>query len=300
MFYTDLFTALHDKENPRAHPVLAALTYAFCPAAARWWLAGADPEIPFDPLWKALTDRAGGKTLKDALAGYGFGNLLDHAREYIGQIAAYRRLHPAIIAPETMPAFDAQRASISQRYGSKEAIDALGGKWENFYIYLRTWAYVAPDWIEHFKLDPKTAQLDAIRLAITLPGMRKPAFFPAWQWLQRSGRAARVVVGLATIGSEADQLRFSLAARASLSAEKDWPERPELWALDRYSGAASVFKSCLPENLERIVFRLAETAEKTPGLPLNALQRSAICRVCGYHSQCYSGLGEITSLALGS
>jgi hypothetical protein len=41
--YTDLFTALVDRENPRGHPLLAALLYAFCPATARWWLAGAVP-----------------------------------------------------------------------------------------------------------------------------------------------------------------------------------------------------------------------------------------------------------------
>jgi hypothetical protein len=41
--YTDLFTALAERENPRGHPLLAALLYAFCPAAARWWLAGAVP-----------------------------------------------------------------------------------------------------------------------------------------------------------------------------------------------------------------------------------------------------------------
>ena len=49
--YTDLFLALQDPQNPRGHPVLAALLYAFCPAAARWWLAGADPEQIFDPVW---------------------------------------------------------------------------------------------------------------------------------------------------------------------------------------------------------------------------------------------------------
>ena len=69
--YTDLFMALLDKENPRGHPILAALTYAFCPAAARWWLAGVDPVIPFDPLWQALEDLVSGSTLKEALSSYG-------------------------------------------------------------------------------------------------------------------------------------------------------------------------------------------------------------------------------------
>ncbi|MDO9349299.1 MAG: hypothetical protein Q7T47_08430, partial [Anaerolineales bacterium] len=77
--YTDLFTVLADRENPRGHPLLATLLYAFCPAAARWWLAGAEPVIPFDPVWQALQDFTLGKTLKEVLSGYGFENLLGHA-----------------------------------------------------------------------------------------------------------------------------------------------------------------------------------------------------------------------------
>ncbi|MDP2975161.1 MAG: AMP-binding protein [Anaerolineales bacterium] len=84
--YTDLFTALANRENLRGHPLLAALLYAFCPAAARWWLAGAEPVIPFDPVWQALQDFTLGKTLKEVLSGYGFENLLGHAQKYIRNV----------------------------------------------------------------------------------------------------------------------------------------------------------------------------------------------------------------------
>ena len=61
--YTDLFLALLNRGNARGHPILSALLYAFCPAAARWWLAGAEPTIPFDPVWQSLQDLASGGTL---------------------------------------------------------------------------------------------------------------------------------------------------------------------------------------------------------------------------------------------
>ena len=47
--HTDLFFSLLNRENRRGHPILAAMLYSFCPAAARWWIAGADPQPPFDP-----------------------------------------------------------------------------------------------------------------------------------------------------------------------------------------------------------------------------------------------------------
>ncbi|MBT3390124.1 MAG: hypothetical protein HN413_06905, partial [Chloroflexi bacterium] len=91
--YTDLFLALKDAQNPRGHPILAALAYVFCPAAARWWLAGADPAEPFDPVWQSLSDLAAGEeTLKDALKRYGFEGLMEQVKTYIGQVESYRRL----------------------------------------------------------------------------------------------------------------------------------------------------------------------------------------------------------------
>ncbi len=47
--YTDLFAALLNRENRRGHPILSALLYSFCPAAARWWIEGADPQPPLRP-----------------------------------------------------------------------------------------------------------------------------------------------------------------------------------------------------------------------------------------------------------
>jgi len=100
--HTDLFAALQDKENPRGHPILAALGYLFCPTAARWWLAGVDPVIPFDPLWQVLEDRVSGSSLKAALSSYGFADLLDVAQTYVNQVDAWRDRHPCTISQFTV------------------------------------------------------------------------------------------------------------------------------------------------------------------------------------------------------
>src|SRR5512142_2622879 len=99
--HSDLFLALLNRKNPRGHPILSAMLYTFCPAAARWWLAGADPTPPFDPVLQSLKDLASGGTLLEHLKCYGFENLIDDIKEYVQEVQTYRSQHP-IQAPETL------------------------------------------------------------------------------------------------------------------------------------------------------------------------------------------------------
>ncbi|MBU4224389.1 MAG: general stress protein, partial [Chloroflexi bacterium] len=196
MYTTDLWLALLDKDNPRSHPLLAALLYAFCPAAARWWLAGSDPALlPFNPVWQALKDLSSGETLKAALTRYGFEDILDEAKRYVDDVDAYRRTHPGIDAPETLPTFPGGRMSLDRRFGLTDAITNLGKDWSNFFAYIRAWAFLCPDWeakIQFFA----APELSHVRLALTLPGIRRPAYLPAWLWTVKQGYATRLVIGL--------------------------------------------------------------------------------------------------------
>ena len=303
MYTTDLWLALLDKDNPRSHPLLAALLYAFCPAAARWWLAGADPTPIYDPVWQALKDLSSGKTLKDALMHYGFEDILDEAKRYVDEVDAYRRTHPGIDAPETLPTFPGGRMALDRRFGLSDAIANLGKDWSNFYAYIRAWAFLCPEWeakIQFFA----APELGHVRLALTLPGIRRPAYLPAWLWTVKQGYATRLVIGL-PIDDEQDELRFSLAAcsPAYLPApnrdkeaneengkveSKRWLVTPEVWALNRSSGIAEPRDPRIDdEHLPALVNLLANAAEKGPHSPLAALHRPSDCRVCGYQSLCY-------------
>ncbi len=183
---TDLFAALLDKENPRGHPILAALLYGFCPAAARWWLAGADPVIPFDPLWRALEDIASGSILKETLSSYGFEDLLDIAQTYVGQVDAWRSRHPGIHAPEMLPTFSGGRIEMSRRFGQRAAIRKFGDRWDNFFAYIRAWAFVASDWEARLRFS-EPPHFSQIRLALMLPGT-PPSSLLSSLVLARSGR----------------------------------------------------------------------------------------------------------------
>ena len=78
--YTDLFLAMLNPKNARGNPILSALVYTFCPAAARWWLVGADPTPPFDLVWKSLEDLSSGGTLLEFFIKYDFVSLIEEIR----------------------------------------------------------------------------------------------------------------------------------------------------------------------------------------------------------------------------
>ncbi len=295
--YTDLFLAIKNHQNPHGHPLLAALLYAFCPAAARWWLAGAVPEQVFDPVWQALTDQAGGGTLKEALAGYGFEALLADVKQYVDQVEGFRRLHPGVAAPELLPTFDGGHLELAKRFGLQEAINKLGGRWENFFAYIRAWAFLVSDWEAEMRFFG-APDLRHRWLMLSLPGTRRPVRFPAWAWLDRVGHGERVVIGLLVREREQDELRFSLARLAGPEGEKPWPAHPEVWAMDRERGKAEPIDSHLPpERLAPTVTRLAELAKEGPYPPMGALTSPERCRFCGFNTQCYAQ-GELSPLAL--
>lgn len=295
--YTDLFLAIKDPQNARGHPLLAALLYTFCPAAARWWLAGAEPEQVFDPIWQALIDQAGGGTLKDTLAGYGFETLVADAKQYVEQVEAFRRLHPGVAAPELLPTFDGGHLELAKRFGLKEAIDKLGGRWENFFSYVRAWAFLVSDWEAEMRFFG-APELALCWLMLSVPGMRRPVRFPAWAWLDRVGNGERVVIGLLVKGREQDELRFALARLAGPEGDKPWRVQPEVWAVDRESGQAEPIDPHIPtEHFAPTVTRLAELAREGPYPPLGALTSSERCRFCGFTAQCYAQ-GELSPLAL--
>ncbi|MEA3350117.1 MAG: hypothetical protein U9Q82_05810 [Chloroflexota bacterium] len=303
MYRSDLFSAVLDDDNPRGHPILAALLYAFCPAAARWWMAGAEPVLPFDPVWEALSDAAGGRsdneigdppeleTMKDALNRYRMAEVvpLDKAVDYIDQVDAFRRRHQDTIAPELYPSFPEHRFSLPDRHGLHNAIDNMGGDWNNFFVYIRTWAFLTEDWEDAMHIEPPVVQQHT-RVGLTLPGIRRPVWFPVMVWSKQHGRATRVMIGLLVKDLQQDALRFSLIRQTGgPKGDKPWPSTPELWAFDRVTGEADVHDPILPTDaLGGVVKALANMAENGPYPPMGALQDTSQCRHCGYTAQCFA------------
>ena len=286
--YTELFLALLNRRNARGHPILSAMLFAFCPAAARWWLAGAEPTPPFDPVWQSLQDLASGGTLLEHLNGYGFDKLSDEIKKYVREVQAYRSLHP-IPAPEILPLFRGGKIPAGSRFGSQNAINNLGGDWHNLFIYVRTWAFLSEDWRVSMNIARGTDYvLSGDKVALTLPSIRIPVELDAWVWKVQVGHAMEIRIGALTARGEQDQLLFSLLRRSSPAGEKPWPNTPTVYGLDRETGEAQPFDQSLREkDLERTVQSLAEIAKNGPYPPLNALRHPSMCKICGYKNLCY-------------
>ncbi|MBI5965475.1 MAG: hypothetical protein HY863_18515 [Chloroflexi bacterium] len=287
--HTDLFLALLSRKNARGHPILSALLYAFCPTAARWWLVGADPTPPFDPVWKSLEDLTSGGTLLEFLIKYDFDNLIEEIRAYIREVEEYRRQHNNLCAPELMPLFRGGKISVSRRYGSQNAINNLGGDWRNLNTYVRTWAFLSQDWRINMKIERDSGyQLTSEKVCLTLPGLNLPVQFDTWIWKILVGHVTETKLGALVSNGEQDQLRFSLLRRCTTIGKQPWPNTPILFALDRETGAVNHFDQVLSDrDLEKMVQSLSNLAKKGPHPPLNALRQPSICKQCGYQQLCF-------------
>lgn len=285
--YTDLFLALLNRKNPRGHPILSALAYAFCPAAARWWLAGADPTPPFDPVWQSMQDLASGETLLEYLVKYGFDGLVEEIRAYIREVEEYRKQHP-VRSPELLPLFRGGKIPAGRRFGSQNAINNLGGDWRNLFIYVRTWAFLSQDWRIGMRIERDSGYiLSSEKVSLNLPFTRLPIQFDTWIWKVPVGHVTEIKIGLLVQRAEQDQLRFSLLRRSSPSGNQPWPNTPTVFALDHESGEVQHFDQTLADkDLERVVQSLSNLAKNGPHPPLNALRQPSICRNCGYQHLC--------------
>lgn len=286
--YTDLFLALLNRHNARGHPILSALAYAFCPMAAHWWLAGADPVPPFDPIWKSLEDLASGDTLLDHLIRYGFDGLIEEIRTYIREVEQYRILHP-IQAPELMPIFRGGKIPAGRRFGSGNAINNLGGDWRNLFIYIRTWAFLSQDWRIGMQIQrDSNYTVKGEKVLLTPPFTRLPIQFDVWVWKVPIGHVTETKIGLLGSHQDQNQLLFSLMKYCNPPGNQPWSNTPTLFALDRETGEASHFDQTLSnKDLEKMVQSLENLAKNGPYPPLNALRQPSICKGCGYQHLCF-------------
>ncbi|MBT7072921.1 MAG: hypothetical protein HN855_08115 [Anaerolineae bacterium] len=290
--HTDLFHALLDDRNKQArgNPILPALLYAYCPAAAGWWLAGETPEPVFDVVWQVLEDYSAGKTLKDALTDYEIGEAaLPDIEQYIGEVATYRSHHP-MSSPERSQLFPGGRFDPSHRLGSQIGIRRMGS-WQMVLEYARVWAFLLYDWRGGMQISPDVELvIEKEWLALHAPGVRKAAYFPVWVWRENFSGKKRNHIGLFVVdGRGHDQLRFALVQSADRVGEKSWKTPPLVFGLQRQSGEAELFKAAFPlEELLKMVLPMGEQASQRRIFPLQAVRNPQACLQCGFQEKCYA------------
>jgi len=317
-YYTDLFRAVRDPRNAgsRGHPVFSALLYTFCPIAAKWWLNGADPSIPYDVVWDAASDFASGITLKDALEKREVPDLIGHVKKYIRDVTSYRRNYN-YRASELSPLFQGEEIEVTARTGYQAAFDKyFGGDWRNVLRFVRAWAFTIPDWRGDANIQPGKGEYEfkSVNVAFNFPRSNRITLeWPAWIWRIKNGHALQIVVGLMVHDNLQDQLRFALAVKSNgyyLHYSEDdkekrkvvpWEATPAIYCLDRQAGWAKPFNANFDvEKLVASILNIAVVAEKGACMPLGALSHNKRCEHCGFQAQCFTKDGEVTPLVYAS
>lgn len=280
-------------DNPRGHPVLAALLYAACPAAARWWLSGVDPVLPFDPLWEVLCQRAAGKTLREVLEEWGLSALLPDARRYVERFEI-RRAREARRSPDSIAvgaAFLEETFPFKKRFLNAVSLERMGGG-ENFFRFIYAWAFALQDWQNEIGLGPVQSTLLSTSIRV---GPESPVLFPIWSL--SDGRRETAVFFKANREECSDDL-----LREVLLVFSDEAFPSNLFSLDLYGQAERVRPRYARETLTALLNNLFQISEYGPYPPLPGLTTPHRCASCGFQPVCWGRgnpcISEITPLAL--
>lgn len=298
MIYRDIFEVARETKG-KPNPVVAALLYSFCSAAAHWYVRNVQPEQVFDVVWQALEDYATGRSMVECLEGYGLAPLIPDVKRYIEQVTLLRSRHTSIgTAPELTILFKGERSGQSV-FGLQNQLNNLGGSWKSVLSYVRVWAFLMRDWKTEMKLPPGDKVIRDFKkfvVSLSVPGLHTSSrvHFPIWGWDVMIGKVRSIYLGLLVSGQRQDALRFALVYNSDLVDDKGWPgQRPHLYSLDRDLGSASPINLSVEHgDALGMVVKMYEAARVGPNFPLAALRDRDICLSCGYKKVCYGERGN--------
>jgi hypothetical protein len=272
--HRDIFEAIKNRKG-KPSPIVAALLYSYCPAAAHWYVRNVQPEVVFDVVWLALEDYATGKSLADCLEGYGLATLIPDVKRYIEQVTLFRSRHTSMgVAPELTILFKGDRAGQSV-FGLQNQLNNLGGSWKSVLAYVRVWAFLMRDWKTQMKIPPGEGVNRVFRIftvSRSAPGdySNSKVHFPVWGWDVTVGKVRSSYLGLLVSGQRQDALRFALVYNSDLVGDQGWPgQRPYLFSLDRDMGTADhINLAAEHDDVLGMVVRMYEAARVGPNFPL--------------------------------
>lgn len=275
----------------KQNPIVSALLYDFCPAAAHWYVRGAEPDEVFDVVWKAFEDYATGKKFRAVVEEHGLTTMIPEMRKYMAAIEECRsRYSKDGPSPEITHDLG---ATFSSQFGLQNQLNHLGGSLGELKHYIRVWRFLMSDWKSCMKVDQKTSSQRIFQLftvSLSAPGIVQSNLrvqMPVWGWEVRIGQARRVYLGLLVSDRKQRPLRFALVHGSDRADDKKWPNngRPDLWALDRDTGIAEpiIVRS---EMILNLIPRWHDEAQFGCNRPVG-LDDKETCRFCGYRTLCY-------------
>jgi hypothetical protein len=300
---TDIFEVARSTQG-QSNPIVTALLYSFCPAAAHWYVRDVHPDAVFDVVWRALEDYATGKSLAECMQAYGLATLIPDIKNYIEQVKLFRSRNSALGgAPELTPLFKGDRAGQSV-FGLQNQLNDLGGSWKSVLSYVRVWAFLMRDWKTQMKIpqgEQATRAFKKFIVSLAVPGdySSSKVHFPVWGWDVSVGRVRSIYLGLLVSNQRQDALRFALVYNSDLVGDKGWPgQRPYLYSLDREFGSADhINLSIEQKDVLSMVVKMYKAARIDPNFPLAVLRDRNSCFSCGYEKVCYGEKGNVVMSA---
>lgn len=280
----------------KQNAIVTALLYEFCPAAAHWYVRGAEPEEVFDVVWKAFEDYATGRSLRECLDGYGLSTLVPGVRTYMDKVKAVRSQYSRDGASPEVTHYIEE--TFGSRFGLQNQLNALGGTLDDLKHYVRVWHVLMRDWKTNMRINPKKTEeriFQLFHVSLSVPGLMSAlrVHFPVWGWEARTGKASVIYLGLLVSNRRQPMIRFSLVQNSDRVGDKPWPNhgKPLVYALDRDMGYADAISVNTGQAL-RLVPRWHEEARTGRARPIG-LDDTALCRFCGYKTLCYGRAGEL-------
>ncbi len=179
------------------NPIVSALLYDFCPAAAHWYVRGVEPDDVFDVVWKAFEDYATGKTFRVIMEEYGLTTMLPEMRKYMFAVEECRsRYSKDGKSPELTHGLG---TVFSTQFGLQNQLNALGGTLVDLQHYIRIWRFLMDDWKTDIKMDQKDTTQRIFQLftvSLSAPGVVQSnlrVHMPVWGWEVRIGQVRRVL-----------------------------------------------------------------------------------------------------------
>jgi len=284
---TLLFQAVTHPRNTRLHPISLGLLYLYCPAAAYWWKAGVEIRPPFSPVWQAVEDYTAEppRTLRDFLEGkYGLKGLLDEAKKYIEQVKAARQRLPHVTAPELLPTFPGGKLPLRKRFGINKELKRIGDA-EGFFAYIRTWAFLVPDWMARVPF--QEIKMVTLWAPVRFSGLRSAYWLPVWAFFGKNDDPTKDTPLILGVPPGEPEVIATLYLFAQSPNKHPWERKPQVWGLELTGEVSPVDPFVPAEQAGEALLALGRKAEEgNRPLPAAALGKPAQCRECPFRHLC--------------
>ena len=288
--YPDIFEFARTSTGKR-DSVAAILLYTVCPVAARLYLSDIPPmEVP-DITTKALVNYVRGGTWEAAVLQSGLEKTLPQINRYIAKISPWRQRWPGM-------SFEAEldllweRDSTMYYFGLQPGMNKLGGSWDSVLEFVRTTAFLLPDWESGMQMrskEPGTVRLSRKSVILSAPGLPNHCEigYPVWCWDVESGNGRRMYIGLLEATGQQNWLRHGLVAQSRLADGEEWPGGcPNVYTLDHHTGVVHCQTSVSPGTALELAADIIQSICDGPCFAQAYYDINVCLYGCGYRHVC--------------